>query len=72
MHIPTVVKLLGKAGIMPYGLALELLKTSAIKTLNLNDDAYSFKVLQDELELYFDLYVSDDDGKDWQWIDRYV
>lgn len=76
MHIPTVVKLLGKAGITPVQLAVELSNasieagTAVIKTLNLNDDAYSFKI-DGSFAQCIVLYVSDDDGNNWHVIDSF-
>jgi len=76
MHIPTIIKLLIKAGIDLDELSLELLNASiaakeeVIKTLFLEDESYSFKI-QGNFAQSISLYASDDDGKNWQWIDSF-
>lgn len=78
MHIPTVVKLLTKAKINVRELTTELYnasitaRTEVIKTLILEDEAYIFKATSPSFSDEVSLYASDDDGRNWQWVDSFI
>jgi hypothetical protein len=75
--IKNIINLLNKAGVKPVEIAAELSdaciasKSSNItKAFNLEDNDYLFKV-QGHLAQSLSLYVSEDDGQSWHFIDSW-